>query len=357
MPPKPGLWTVALGAVVDQVPDHHCGDASEPDCASASAQRARYTTKADAARRMASCSHAADGVVPGELRTTSADRPPVRPGAEAGSSRPPVRRSYWYPFQAMPPPPKPPPGKKPPPHDQAAALRRRLTSDGFQAAPAPNQVAQAQVFGTDSAALDRSKAVAGIIKRLIGRAPISPELDRELLRVAKSPISGDEWQLIQRVVLSGPAPLTPQESKMESRRFVSEIEGPLARLANASFHLRLLREKGCPESDLFRGADLVLAEGGKIYERMAEVNAMPCKGPFPGARVVRLPTFGTLYFARHGEGDLIVRLEAPLEKMRLIAPLLMEFYEEHFVRDQNVGPMGCSPHTLRSGKPAIALCQ
>ncbi|MGC4118978.1 MAG: hypothetical protein QM765_31300 [Myxococcales bacterium] len=255
------------------------------------------------------------------------------------------------------PPPKPPPGKKPQQPDQAAALRRRLTADGFQTAPAPMQLAQAQVFGTDSAGLDRSKAIAGIIKRLIGKAPVSPELDRELLRVAKSPISGDEWQLLQRVVLSGPAPASPQEAKMESRRFISEIEGPLARLANTSFHLRLLREKGAPESDLFRGADLVLAEGGKIYERLAEINAAPCKGPFPGARMVKLPSFGTLYLARHGEEDLVVRLEAPLERMRAIAPLLMQFYEKHFVGEQNLGPMGCSPRTLRSGKPAVAICQ
>ncbi len=256
-----------------------------------------------------------------------------------------------------PPPPKPPPGKKPPPPDPAAALRRKLTSDGFQAAPAPMQLAQAQVFGTDSAALDRSKAVAGIIKRLISKAPVPPELDRELMRLAKSPISGDEWQLLQRIVLSGPAPQTPQESKVESRRFLSEIEGPLARLAKVSFHLRLLREKGCPESDLLRGADLILAEGGKLFERLAEVNAAPCKGPFPEARVVKLTNFGTLYFAPHGSEDLIVRLEAPLEKMRAMAPLLMQFYEKHFVGEQNVGPMGCSPRTLRSGNPAAALCQ
>ncbi|HEY3445230.1 MAG TPA: hypothetical protein VGK67_02655 [Myxococcales bacterium] len=251
------------------------------------------------------------------------------------------------------PPPKPP-TKKPQQPDPAAALRRRLTSDGFQAAPM--QPSQAHVFGTDSAALDRSKAVAGIIKRLISKAKISPELDRELLRVAKSPISGDEWQLIQRIVLSGPAPETPQEAMTESRRFLHEIEGPLARLAN-SFHLRLLREKGAPESDLLRGADLVLAEGGKIYERLAEINAAPCKGPFPGARLVRLPSFGTLYLARFGEEDLIVRLEAPLAQMRTIAPLLMQFFEQHFVADQNVGPMGCSPRTLRSGKQAVVLCQ
>lgn len=254
----------------------------------------------------------------------------------------------------MPPPPKPPPGKKTPAPDSGAALRRRLTADGFQAAAAPPMAA---AFGTDSAGLDRSKAVSGIIKRLISKAPITPELDRELLRVAKSPITGDEWQLLQRIVLSGPAPATPQEAKLESRRFVSEIEGPLARLANTSFHLRLLREKGAPESDLLRGADLVLCEGGKIYDRLAEINAVPCKGPFPGARLVRLPTFGTLYFARYGDADLVVRLEAPLEKMRAMAPLLMQFYEKHFVGEQNVGPMGCSPRTLRSGKPAAALCQ
>ena len=255
----------------------------------------------------------------------------------------------------MPPPPPPKSPKKPQPN-APDALRRRLTSDGFQAAPALPKGATFNTFNTDSAGLDRSKAISGIVKRLISKGQkISRELDEELLRLAKSSISGDEWQLLQRIILAGPAPENPQDAKMESRRFLHEIEGPLARLAN-SYHLRLLREKGAPESDLLRGADLVLAEGGKLYERLAEINCFPGKGPFPGARLVRLPSFGVLFFARHGEEDLIVRLEAPLAQMRTLAPQLMAFFEQNFAEGQNIGPMGCSPRTLRSGKPAVALC-
>lgn len=251
----------------------------------------------------------------------------------------------------MPLPPKPPPKKPtgtglPAAADTGARLRRSLTADGFQAAAATPMAL------SHGAAMDRWKAIAGISKKLNDRAKVSRELTQELDALAKSPMSGDEWQLLQRVILSGPAPTTDDEADAESRRFIHDVEGPLARVAS-SWHLRRLREAGALESELYRGADIVLEGGGHLHARLAEINSIPGKGPFPGARLVRLTHFGVLYFARHGEKDLVLRLEAPLVQMRLLAPLLMKFFEEHFAKDQNVGPLGCSPLTLRSGKQAI----
>ncbi len=243
-----------------------------------------------------------------------------------------------------PPPPKPP--NKPVP---AAARRASLAGDGFQDAPARPRGFEAQI-----ASLDRSKAIAGIGYRLSSWAEIPRPLTEELEYLTKSRMTPDEWLLLQRVILSSPAPQNPAEAKAESRRFLSELEGPLARLAS-SFHLRRLRESGAPISELYRGADIVLLEGGRLVEPLSEIGAQPGEGPFPGSRVVQLPGFGVLYFAPFEQKNLALRLEAPLAQMRRLAPQLMAFFEEHFVKEQNVGPLGCSPRTLRSGSPAKAL--
>ncbi|MBI5542806.1 MAG: hypothetical protein HY901_02880 [Deltaproteobacteria bacterium] len=236
--------------------------------------------------------------------------------------------------------PKPPPkkpGAKPNPAD---ALKRRLTSDGFQLDARP-----LMSLGIQTEALDRSKAIAGILKRLTDRAAVPPTLAGELDRVAKSAISGDEWQLLQRTVLSSPAPTGLEEVRQESRRFATELDGPLSRLVQ-SWHLRRLREAGVPLSPLLRGAEIVLVFGRYLYDPFVQTGAKPFESPrarFPDTHAVILKDFGTLFFAPAGAKDLWLRMGAPVSQLRKLAPQLITFWEQHFAQGQRVGPMGCSP--------------
>ena len=246
------------------------------------------------------------------------------------------------------PPQKSPPAKKAgfKPESRIAALKKSLGSDGFTPQPKP-------LIPLDSAdaAMDRGKAVAGIAKHLIDRAPVPPEVTQELNGLAKNPLIADEWQLLQRVVLGSDAPTTAEDAAKESRRFMFEVEGPLARWTQ-SFHLRRLYELRVPATDLFRGADVVVLKGEAILKDWVSYGAReaPPPAPFPGARLVELPGFSVLFFAKSGEADMVVRLEAPLMRLRKLAPNLMAFFEQHFTQDLNVGPMGRSPKTLRAAR-------
>jgi predicted NAD/FAD-dependent oxidoreductase len=162
-------------------------------------------------------------------------------------------------------------------------------------------------------------------------------------------ITGDEWNLMQRVVLAGPAPSDAQGIDRESRRFREELEGALSRISQ-SWHLRKLREAGLSLSELLRGADMVLVGAGQLFDVFAQIGGRAAEKPFAHGLSVEMKDFGTLYFAKDGN-DCLVRLQAPVAQLRKIAPILMTFFHQHVVREQNVGPMGCSPCTFDSGNP------
>jgi len=257
----------------------------------------------------------------------------------------------------MPPPPKPPP-KPPAKPDQA--LRRRLTSDGFQvSAPAAPMVSLAG----GGAEMEYAKSIAGITRRLLDHGPVPKDLTEEMSRLVATNPPGLAvlWQDLVRLLLAPPAPTSPQEAANDSRNIRGTLEPTLLRLPQSqSRAMERLRDCGVGESDLFRGAHIVLDGRGSVYESWSEW-AQPRRGPGPYPGVadpvmeMEIRSVGILVFGRTPDGGTWLQMQTHVEALRKALPKLWAFIEKYVVKTQAVGPMGCSPRTLQSGKPVIVL--
>jgi len=236
---------------------------------------------------------------------------------------------------------------------QAANLRRRLSTDEFQVIAAPKMDMDA-----DNAATEFGKAASGIKRKLIGMgAPPPPEIDNELAQFTRGPLPHPMWHELLRLILSPPPPASPAAMETDAKRILDALQLPLGRIMRSRSHtLERIRGLGVSACYFYRGADIVVASGSHLYDELAPLaeREPPSDTPFPSTVRIEIPTIGVLLLGRPPGNETLVRLTAHLTEIRAAAPRLLAFYEQQVVKAQNMGPMGCSPRTLRSGNPVRA---
>jgi hypothetical protein len=246
------------------------------------------------------------------------------------------------------------------PDPQAAALRRKLSSDGFQAVGAtPAPKVSLSGGGADT---EYAKSIAGLTRRLLDHGPVTKEITEEmnhLVAVIPPPQNlAVIWQALVRLVLAPKPPSTPQEVANDSRTIKGTLAADLVKLPQGqSKALARLKEYGVSESDLFRGAHIVLVKRGSVYDAFCDY-ARPRAGnanPYPDSSdpvmELEIRGIGVMAFGRTADDDTWVQMETRVAELRKALPKLWAFYEQHVVKGQAVGPMGCSPRTLKSGNP------
>ena len=97
----------------------------------------------------------------------------------------------------------------------------------------------------------------------------------------------------------------------------------------------------------------MVSGGARLYDELAPFAepGPPADKPFPATRRIEIPTIGVVYLGRPPGNETLVQISAHLSDLRAIVPRLMQFYEMQVVMGQNIGPMGCSPRTLRAANP------
>jgi hypothetical protein len=235
---------------------------------------------------------------------------------------------------------------------QAVNIRRRLSTDEFQVIAAPKMDMDA-----DNAATEFGKAASGIKRKLIGWGEPPPEIDAELAQLTRGPLPHPMWHELLRLILSPPPPASPAAMETDAKRILDALQLPLGRIMRSrSRTLERIRGLGVSACYFYRGADIVVAAGANLYDELAPLaeRGPPSDTPFPSTVRIEIPTIGVLLLGRPPGNETLARLTAHLTEMRAATPRLLAFYEQQVVKAQNMGPMGCSPRTLRSGNPVRA---
>jgi hypothetical protein len=192
------------------------------------------------------------------------------------------------------------------------------------------------------------------MKRLTGLGTSPEEVHWEIAQLIKGTMPHPYWHELLRVILAPPPPATPAEMEGDAKRIVEALQLPLGRLTRSRTQmLDRIRGLGVSACHFYRAADIVVGGGARLYDELLPLAAgePAAAQPFPQTRRVDIPTLGTLLFGRPATDETLLRFSGHVSELRRAAPKLMEYFERLVVKDQNIGPMGISPRTLKANNP------
>jgi hypothetical protein len=166
-----------------------------------------------------------------------------------------------------------------------------------------------------------------------------------------------DWQEQVRQTLLGPEyPATPAAMAVENRRVGAEIAGPLAKLPprKAQF-MEQLRGLGLSDVELFRGSHTVVQDNGALYEQWKALDARPrTSSHYPGLKTqqyeIELPGLGVVLFGKDKSGQTWFQMEAHGTRLEEVVPHMWDYVQHKLSGNQNIGPLGSSPHSEKQGR-------